>query len=113
MSNEIEFVDLPQDVFLKMVKDYITENPTVGARVADYVAAGIEASRQQLLEQASDMESALSQSLFRRFFKGKVKTLTEEDKFIIEKISKWKELKKSFIRWDWLFEALEAVQEKE
>lgn len=100
-------IPLKHHVFLNGVMDYVAENPEVAPYVTEFVAHGIEASRNQLLEQCRDIESALSQSLYRRFYKSKVKRLTKEDIFIIEKISKWREKNKNFIKWDWLFESLE------
>jgi hypothetical protein len=96
--------------FLQQVESYVTEHPTVAPYVTQFVAQGIENSRQLLIEQAGDMESALAQSLFRRFRKGKLKNMTEEDVFVVEKIKKWKEKGRCFINWDWL---LDVVNKKE
>jgi hypothetical protein len=115
MSNDIvqiiEFMGaLPEpnhELFLRAVEDYITKYPTVAPHVTEFVARGIEKSRKSLVEQASEMENALAQALYRRFYAGKVKKLTEQDKFVLEKINKWRKQRKNFIQWDWLFEKLD------
>lgn len=101
---------LKHSQFLQQVESYVTEHPTVAPYVTQFVAQGIENSRQLLIEQAGDMESALAQSLFRRFHKGKLKNMTEEDGFVIEKINKWHEKGRCFLKWNWL---LDVVNKRE
>lgn len=97
-------------VFLACVEQYVTENPTVAALITQFVARGIEKSREMLLEQSSDTEAALGLYMHDRFGKGRVKKLTEIDSFVIEKIKKWNH--KRFLNWNWLYENLEGIEEK-
>jgi hypothetical protein len=67
--------------FLTTVKNYIEKHPDAAPFVTEYVAAGLEASRQTLLDRLCDMETALLVALSKRF-KG-------ADKLILSKIKPW------------------------
>ena len=88
---------MTKDEFLIFVRDFVHENPEVAAYISDFVAAGLEASRKELLERAADMEVALAVALAKRYH--------HRETLILDKISKWNG--KSALRWDDTIKMLE------
>ena len=74
-------IDSIHKTFLRSVQDYIEKYPDVGAYVSDFVAAGIESSRNDANQRAEDFEIALSQSL--------KKPKKKQDIIIKKTIRKW------------------------
>ena len=76
--------------FLHSVKQYVSDNPDVAAYVSDFVAEGINESRNEALKRAADMETALAVALARRN-KG-------HDSLIVSILNRWRN--KSALCWD-------------
>lgn len=86
------------EAFFRYVQAYVTATPEAGAYVSDYVARGIEASRQSALQRAADMEAALAVMLARR--------TGGRDEFVLEILRKWNGA--ASLRWDDVIRVLEA-----
>lgn len=83
--------------FLSFVLSYVEANPEVGAKVADFAQAGINAALAKAYERAADMEVALLAATVKRDSAG-VRAL------IKDKLLKWQG--KTSLRWEWLTEKL-------
>lgn len=81
---------MQREQFLALVRDYIKSDPEAAAYVSDHVAHGLNASRQEAMERAADMEVALSVMIAQRY-KGR-------ETLVLQKLRKWNG--KSALRWD-------------
>lgn len=67
--------------FLRYVRDYVRENPTVASHVTEFVAAGLQDGLDKAYERAADMEVALVCALSKRN--------KDMDGLILDKLKKW------------------------
>jgi len=88
--------------FLTYVQMYVEKHPEVGAHVSEFVAKGIAASRQEAMERACDMETALAVALATRY--------NGREELILQKLNKWKD--RASLRWDSTIEMLQKKQTK-
>lgn len=84
--------------FLLQVQNYVEKHPEVGAYISDFVARGIEASRNEALQRAADMEVALTVAIAKRW--------PGRETLILSKIKKWNG--KSSVPWDDTISMLEG-----
>lgn len=77
--------------FLNHVRNYVENNPDVGAHVANFVAEGIQLALSETRHRAADMEVALCMALSKRNKK-------HADSVILSKLKTW--VNKSSINWD-------------
>ena len=91
---------MQRNEFLEIVRNYIGKDPEAAAYVSDSVAAGLNASRKQVLERAADMEVALSVMIAQRY-KGR-------EALVLSTLRKWNG--HSALRWDDVIAQLEALK---
>jgi hypothetical protein len=91
-----------RDTFLRLVKSYVEQDPESAAYIAEWVAAGLNASRVSALKRAADMEAALATMLHKPSKKF------DRTSFVLGIINKWKG--KSSLKWEW---AVELLSKKE